>query len=123
MKINDKVFMSCDIEQIDPIALGVGKILSIDGDNVNVLWEHSGQSYTYNKKYLSLIQDQIRWVNCIDLLPKSDDRTEPCNQYYFIELDTGNCMMAMYMDNEWWQSYTCKVIVPVKRWIKQYNKC
>lgn len=121
MKKHDKVFKSGQIADIDPVSYGIGEIVDIAGDKVTVLWENSGRQYTYDKKYVALITDHICWVNSIDSLPKSDDWAESCNPYYFIELENGISMLAMYMNNGWWQSYTCKVMVPVKRWIKTFN--
>lgn len=53
-----------------------------------------------------------------DSLPESDDIDEPCNEYYLVWIKDHSPEFAMRMEDEWYTSYTSKLISEVTHWGK-----
>jgi hypothetical protein len=62
----------------------------------------------------------MKWESVKKALPFSE--SFPCAPtYYLINIDSYGWSKAMFIDNEWWSSYTNKVCVPVTHWMKVTN--
>ena len=58
----------------------------------------------------------MEWIKTTDRLPESDEHEEG-NTYYFIYGKYG-VMKAMFIDNEWWNNYSSKIVCEITHWIK-----
>ncbi len=120
MNIGDIVIKKGHPALIDPVAAGIGVVTDIRDvptESIQVTWNISKRSYWYDPMHLIKSNDYVEWMYCSRSLPESCSPDESCNPYYLIELDGATNMLAMFMNGEWWSSYTCKVMVPVKRWL------
>ena len=70
-------------------------------------------------EYLRAEKDTLVWISVQDELPPSDD-IEECNEYYLIYTEYG-AMKAMYISNEWWSSYSSKIMCDVTHWKRITN--
>ena len=57
-------------------------------------------------------------VYCKDRLPRSESRDDSCMPYYFIGTEGFGLATAMFLDGEWYSSYSSKIICDVIYWIE-----
>ena len=122
MNIGDRVIHKGHPATNDPVCCGIGTIIDIrdvPDYSVQVLWNTSNRAYWYDPtRQLMRSKDYVEWKDfSLHTMPESCSSDESCNPYYVIELIGGQRMLAMFMDGEWWSSYTCKVVSQVKRWL------
>lgn len=56
------------------------------------------------------------WILCEDKLPINDNPHTECNSYYLVWVKFYGAQFAMRMDDEWWSSYSSKIVEPVTHW-------
>lgn len=49
-------------------------------------------------------------------LPYSDSFNDECNDYYLIKTEAYGAQLAMFINDEWWTSYTSKLMFKVEGW-------
>ena len=65
---------------------------------------------------LTALREANRWIPVSERLPESESIDSECSEYFLVWIEGYGDSKAMFLDREWWTSYTAKISKPVTHW-------